>query len=370
MKVMLAAVIALFPVLILANPYDDMASDLYKKLPKIERAKEIAVMPFSSQNANASDAIIATEEMTKAFTGVGANVTERSQIDKVIKEQELQLAGITSNESAAEVGKGVGAKYVVVGSVARLNRYGETGNEGIKVSARLVDISTFRVLAAASGEVSAADTTSKYRREKPREDAEYPSYLSVFGGMTMLEYSAKLSDSAVFGKKIKSQMEPGYLLGLSVAPRNSGFVASRYEFFMMRQRFDGYAGSDEELKSTLWNIAWMPMIRVPLWRYMEFLSSFTHLYAGIPVNLSYNQAEYYDSVLNKKRSSSGFGFGFHLAGGLSVALGDSVSLFAEYRYLPVQASWSVRSIKLNGDRYALGEDFHGHCVYAGLSLMP
>ncbi|MBF0430681.1 MAG: hypothetical protein HQK83_05350 [Fibrobacteria bacterium] len=53
-------------------------------------------------------------------------VIERSEMDKIIEEQKLQLTGITScntNDCAIEVGQLLGAKFIIMGTI---NKVGKT----------------------------------------------------------------------------------------------------------------------------------------------------------------------------------------------------------------------------------------------------
>ncbi|MEA3286518.1 MAG: CsgG/HfaB family protein [Candidatus Marinimicrobia bacterium] len=50
------------------------------------------------------------------------DIVERNKIDNIIKEQRLGLAGIIDEMSAAEVGKMIGAEYVVFGSITSATR--------------------------------------------------------------------------------------------------------------------------------------------------------------------------------------------------------------------------------------------------------
>jgi len=50
------------------------------------------------------------------------DIVERNKIDNVLKEQQLGLSGIVDEMSAAEVGKMIGAEYVVFGSITSATR--------------------------------------------------------------------------------------------------------------------------------------------------------------------------------------------------------------------------------------------------------
>ncbi|MDO9508445.1 MAG: CsgG/HfaB family protein [Thermovirgaceae bacterium] len=62
-------------------------------------------------------------------------VVEKGQIAAVAAEQRLNLSGLVDDDTAVKVGKYVGARYVIVGSV---NGMGDT----YTLSARLVDVET------------------------------------------------------------------------------------------------------------------------------------------------------------------------------------------------------------------------------------
>lgn len=58
---------------------------------------------------------ILTTELTRSGNFI---VVERAKMDKVLEEMKLQLSGVTSGENAAEIGKILNCKYLLVGSVS------------------------------------------------------------------------------------------------------------------------------------------------------------------------------------------------------------------------------------------------------------
>jgi TolB-like protein len=62
-------------------------------------------------------------------------VVEKGQVTAVAAEQRLNLSGLVDDETAVNVGKFVGARYVIVGSVNGMGDF-------YTLSARLVDVET------------------------------------------------------------------------------------------------------------------------------------------------------------------------------------------------------------------------------------
>ncbi len=360
MKKLLLGFILFLPISLFAGQYDDMAKELLNRIPSKDKTKILAVMPFSSEEKFSSDAVIATEEMTKALINAGANVSERSQIDKLLKEQELQQAGVLSNENAGEIGQGLGAKYVILGSITEINKYREEGNIGLKINVRLVASSNYKVIAAVSGEAAAGDASSKYRRNAPRKAAEYPQFLEVFGGATMFKYNAKYD-----GDKIPDDRTTGYSAGARFIHESKGFFTSGWEFIYSSRKFD-----DDEInqKFKLYQVSWIPMIRIPLWAYIPSLPDYTSFYLGYSLGIGINEVTYLEN--NEDNDSYGFGVCTSGVAGLRLGLSDSVSLFGEFRYTPSRFNHILRTQEISNESVDVTEELTGPSAYLGISLAP
>ena len=111
---------------------------------EFQRTK-IAVVDFQIQGKG-----FETEDMGKivaewlitAFVKEGRfDVIERRLIEKVLKEQSFSVSGVVDSQSASRLGKVLGAKIVISGSVIRLSRFTE-------VNARLINVESGSILAA------------------------------------------------------------------------------------------------------------------------------------------------------------------------------------------------------------------------------
>ncbi len=367
MKNLLLAAIILFPVSLFAGTYDDMAEQLMKKVPAKDKTKIIAVMPFSSDKEFESDAKIASEEMTKAMIEAGANVSERSQIDKMLKEQELQQVGVLTNENAGEVGQGLGAKYVVLGTVTKIDKYGESGNIGLKINVRLVTSSNYKVIAAASGEGAAGDASAKYKRKAPRKPVEYPQFLELFGGATKFKYDGGYDNTlGTVSGDLSGKLKPGLSLGARLIAESSGFFTFGLEFLYTAQMFD----NNETLKRMdTYQLSAIPVVRLPLWVYIPSLPDYTSIHLGYAFGLGVNKVFYTDGT--EKKNSKGFGICSSAILGFRMGITESVSFFVDGRFAPATMNQFIgRTQRIGGKGYSITEEVIGPSVYFGISLAP
>ncbi len=110
-------------------------------LVSLSRAQiPIAVVEFEGKNISQSEASILTDRLRNEIFKIGAfQVLEREIVERVLAEQDFQLSGCTSNECLVEVGKLVGVREIIGGSI------GKVGNV-FTVSARIVDVETAKIL--------------------------------------------------------------------------------------------------------------------------------------------------------------------------------------------------------------------------------
>ncbi len=367
MKNLIFAFILFLPVSLFAGTYDDMAEELIKKIPAKDKTKIIAVMPFSSDKEFESDAKIASEEMTKALIEAGANVSERSQIDKLLKEQELQQVGVLTNENAGEIGQGLGAKYVVLGTVTKIDKYGESGNIGLKINVKLVASSNYKVIAAASGEGAAGDASARYKRKAPRKAVEYPQFLEIFGGATKFYYDGGYDET--FGPvsgDLSGKLKPGLTLGARLITSGIGFFTFGLEFLYSAQKFDN---NDIFKRIDTYQVSWIPELRLPLWVYFPSLPDYTNIYLGYAIGLGVDKVFYADG--SEKKESKGLGVCSAGILGLRMGLSESISIFIEGRFAPhtMNQFW-WRTHQIAGKGYSTTDELIGPSAYFGISLAP
>ncbi len=136
----------------------------------------IAVMDFKNKTGHGGWELgsgAADMLTTQLFKIRKFSVVERDKLKSVMKEQNIGATGLVDSK-AAEIGKLIGAQYIVVGSVTEYgvskSRGGAVGISGSKTEYKTtVDV---RIVNAATGEVVFADSGS---------GSESSSSASVFG---------------------------------------------------------------------------------------------------------------------------------------------------------------------------------------------
>ena len=113
------------------------------------QAIPIAVMDFDGFGISQVEAIALSNRLRNELFRLGAfEVVDRGMMENILREQNFQMTGCTSNECLVEVGRLLGAKQMMGGSISKV------GNT-FSVSARLVDVGTGRLLAVSDYDLKA-----------------------------------------------------------------------------------------------------------------------------------------------------------------------------------------------------------------------
>jgi TolB-like protein len=108
---------------------------------------KIAVLDFRPQGNNFENADmgkIVAEWLITAFVKEGRfEVIERKLLGEVLEEQQMVEAGIVNQETASEIGKLLGVKVIISGSVAKIGQM-------VEVNARIVDVASASIITAES----------------------------------------------------------------------------------------------------------------------------------------------------------------------------------------------------------------------------
>lgn len=108
-----------------------------------DRKPFLAISPLQAKKVDPDEVDLISDALSGELQNSGAfRVMERSQMDRILKEQGLQTSGVCDgNECAVEVGKVLGIDRIVVGSV------GKIGSLFI-INVRMVDVTTGEILAS------------------------------------------------------------------------------------------------------------------------------------------------------------------------------------------------------------------------------
>jgi len=101
-----------------------------------EPIPSVAVLDFESIGSEEFLGKGVSEIMRTELVGTKKfRVVERSQVQKALEEQKLHLTGIVDDKTAVEVGKLVGADFIVVGSVVKIG-------SSYTINSRMIDVKT------------------------------------------------------------------------------------------------------------------------------------------------------------------------------------------------------------------------------------
>lgn len=102
----------------------------------------IAVLPFADRSTDLRLAAQVTDVVTARLGGeAGLSLVERAEIDRLLAEQRLNLSGAVTAAEAVRIGQLAGAKLLVSGSVAQLDK-------SVLLSAKIIATESGRVIVA------------------------------------------------------------------------------------------------------------------------------------------------------------------------------------------------------------------------------
>ncbi len=139
------------------NPKDPNKKMIVGKrtIKLIGERMSVAVLPFENKGASHDlGEIILDKMITALFNQERFKVIERTQLNKILEEQQLGLTGIIYASSAAELGKGIGVDAIIMGSVAA------TKSGSISIDARAIDTESATIIVAHDAYSGSADVLS------------------------------------------------------------------------------------------------------------------------------------------------------------------------------------------------------------------
>ena len=109
---------------------------------RLAAGSRIALLPLNA--ADQDNGSYAYDTLTVMFTNsIKYDMVERAQIDRIIQEQNFQLSGMVSDETAVSIGKFLGAQIIIIGDISG------SGNTR-RLVFRALDVETGRILGISS----------------------------------------------------------------------------------------------------------------------------------------------------------------------------------------------------------------------------
>jgi len=112
----------------------------------------IAIIDFEGIGVTEDEARALTQRLTSEMIVLGVyQVVERSEMKRLLDEQKFQYSGCVDTKCAVEIGKMIGAKYMVVGSISRID-------DVYTIDTRLINVESSE--AYVSGQYTAQESLS------------------------------------------------------------------------------------------------------------------------------------------------------------------------------------------------------------------
>jgi TolB-like protein len=135
---------------------DVLVRQIDNEIPAHSEKVKIAVVDFSDLQGNVNNfgRFLSEELITRLFQLKKFTVVERLLLERVMEENALQLTGVVDPKSAVELGKILGVKAIVSGTITDLE-------STMRINARLISTETGEVFAAANVTITKDETVKK-----------------------------------------------------------------------------------------------------------------------------------------------------------------------------------------------------------------
>jgi len=133
------------------------------KASELMEVRQVALMGFAHGDQFGNLAGNVFESLSVCLVNKGFQVTERSQLGKVLREQNMSDAGITDTSTAQKLGKSLESEVAVIGNIT------DMGNNVI-VRARVIDVENGLTMAAAEVGLRKTPEIIKLIEDKSKND--------------------------------------------------------------------------------------------------------------------------------------------------------------------------------------------------------
>ena len=203
------------------NAYKTIASDLLKDCTGTDKAVAVAGFSYSDGRDSRDGGVVAERITTELVKLKKFQVIERKEIEKVFEELKLQRSGAIDPDYAKEIGKMLGADWVVVGTLTELP------NKQLELNTRLVGVESGEIINAGNARLR-KDWLDQYRKllnEQNKIILKNSKDAQVFYEKGVMYADLEEYDNAIGSFGIAININPAYLkayFGRGNAYENNG----------------------------------------------------------------------------------------------------------------------------------------------------
>jgi len=188
------------------NIYQTITGDLLKDCTGVDKKIAVAGFSYSDGRDSHDGGVVAERITTELVKAKKFKVIERKEIEKVFEELKLQRSGAIDTDSAKEIGKMLGADWLVVGTLTELP------DKKLELNTRLVSVDSGEIQAATSGNVI-KDWMDQYKKmlaEQNKAIENNSKDASAFYERAITYADLKEYDSAIASFSLAITLAPNY----------------------------------------------------------------------------------------------------------------------------------------------------------------
>lgn len=188
------------------NNYKKVAKELLSNFENTK--KSIAVAQFSYSDGRTSmDGVVVSERLiTEIIKLKKFIVVERKELEKVLQELKLEKTGLVDLKSAKNIGKILGADFIILGTLT------EVPNKKLELNIRMVSVDSGIAVNAVSSKIK-KDWLSQYRKilvKKTKNIENNPKSAEAFYERGLINHDLEEYDKAIADFGIAITLKPKY----------------------------------------------------------------------------------------------------------------------------------------------------------------
>ena len=156
--------------------YQTIADELLKNCEGSDKKIAVAGFSYSDGRDSRDGGVVAERITTELVKAKKFKVIERKEIEKVFEELKLQRSGAITPDSAKEIGKMLGADWLVVGTLTELP------DKQLELNTRVVNVESTEILTASNDRIEKdwLDQYKKLLEEKNKTIEQNPKDVQAF----------------------------------------------------------------------------------------------------------------------------------------------------------------------------------------------
>jgi len=296
----------------------------------LPHGSSVAILNIESSNFNISDHVI--EELSAQLVNCQLFViVDRHKLEMIRQEEQFQLSGEVSDETAQRVGQKIGAQIIISGSFVHIGNQYRLRIKAITVETAQIQGQILPISVKMDKVLKGLEQEADESGNKDFHNALHDKnrlYLGARGGLALGFYDngGGLADRTLYPSQTING-NPSYNVSLYIAAPIWGLLAMQAEALITKDTFELFSGN-ASIRTVSYNSLMIPVLAKLVYRPSIFT---VQGFAGAYWSPSLGQMEVKHGNGSYATKFSSFVFGFTAGGGLGIKLGPG-NVMADIRY--------------------------------------